>query len=254
MHTSDKSGIIDSMSDDVSESKNPEADVVGEPGLALARSQAKLAEMAGQHGSSPQDGRRVVFGLEDVSVSYSGTVAIRDVAFDIHENLATAFIGPSGCGKTTLLRSMNRMNDLIQGAEVAGRITYHGQDLFGAGVDAVEVRRRIGMVFQRPNPFPKSIYDNVAFGLRIHGMKDDLSDRVENGAAPRGAVGRGQGPPKAERAVALRRAAAAPLHRAGSSDRAGRDPDGRAGLGARPGGDPRHRGAGRRAQGPTTRS
>jgi phosphate transport system ATP-binding protein len=120
-----------------------------------------------------------VFGLEDVSVSYSGTVAIRDVAFDIHENLATAFIGPSGCGKTTLLRSMNRMNDLIQGAEVAGRITYHGQDLFGAGVDAVEVRRRIGMVFQRPNPFPKSVYDNVAFGLRIHGMKDDLSDRVE---------------------------------------------------------------------------
>jgi phosphate transport system ATP-binding protein len=179
MHTSDKSGIIDSMSDDVSQSKSTEADVVGEPGLALARSQAKLAEMAGQHGDSPQSGRRVVFGLENVSVSYSGTVAIRDVAFDIHENLATAFIGPSGCGKTTLLRSMNRMNDLIQGAEVAGRITYHGQDLFGAGVDAVEVRRRIGMVFQRPNPFPKSIYDNVAFGLRIHGMKDNLSDRVE---------------------------------------------------------------------------
>ena len=112
-------------------------------------------------------------------MSYSGTVAIRDVAFEIHENLATAFIGPSGCGKTTLLRSMNRMNDLIPGAEVAGRITYHGHDLFGSGVDAVEVRRRIGMVFQRPNPFPKSIYDNVAFGLRIHGMKDNLSDRVE---------------------------------------------------------------------------
>jgi phosphate transport system ATP-binding protein len=179
MHTSDKSGIIDSMSDDVSQPKSPEAEVVGEPGLALARSQAKLAEMAGQHGDSPQTGRRVVFGLEDVSVSYSGTVAIRDVAFDIHENLATAFIGPSGCGKTTLLRSMNRMNDLIPGAEVAGKITYHGQDLFGSGVDAVEVRRRIGMVFQRPNPFPKSIYDNVAFGLRIHGMKDDLKDRVE---------------------------------------------------------------------------
>jgi phosphate transport system ATP-binding protein len=178
MHTGDKSGIIDSMSDDVSQSKS-EAEVVGEPGLALARSQAKLAEMAGQHGASPQSGRRVVFGLEDVSVSYSGMVAIRDVAFDIHENLATAFIGPSGCGKTTLLRSMNRMNDLIPGAEVAGKITYHGQDLFGAGVDEVEVRRRIGMVFQRPNPFPKSIYDNVAFGLRIHGMKDNLSDRVE---------------------------------------------------------------------------
>jgi phosphate transport system ATP-binding protein len=91
----------------------------------------------------------------------------------------TAFIGPSGCGKTTLLRCMNRMNDLISGAGVDGAITYHGQDLYGSGVDAVEVRRRIGMVFQRPNPFPKSVYDNVAFGLRLHGMKDNLSDRVE---------------------------------------------------------------------------
>ena len=180
MHGSDKSGIIDTMTDEVPESKKTlEAEEAGEPGLALARSQAKLAEMAGQHGTSPQDGHRVVFGLKDVSVSYSGSVAIRDVNFDIHENLATAFIGPSGCGKTTLLRSMNRMNDLIDGAEVAGTITYHGQDLFASGVDAVEVRRRIGMVFQRPNPFPKSIYDNVAFGLRLHGMKDNLSDRVE---------------------------------------------------------------------------
>jgi phosphate transport system ATP-binding protein len=91
----------------------------------------------------------------------------------------TAFIGPSGCGKTTLLRSLNRMNDLIPGAEVTGSITYHGHDLNASGVDPVEVRRRIGMVFQRPNPFPKSIYDNVAFGLRLHGMKDNLNDRVE---------------------------------------------------------------------------
>ena len=91
----------------------------------------------------------------------------------IHKNLVTAFIGPSGCGKTTLLRSFNRMNDLIKGATVDGTISYHGHDLNGKDVDAVEVRRRIGMVFQRPNPFPKSIYDNVAYGLRLHGMKDE---------------------------------------------------------------------------------
>ena len=125
-------------------------------------------------------GRRVVFGLDDVSVSYSGTVAIRDVAFDIHENLATAFIGPSGLWKDHAA-SQHEPDERPHPGSRGRRqkITYHGQDLFGAGVDAVEVRRRIGMVFQRPNPFPKSIYDNVAFGLRIHGMKDDLSDRVE---------------------------------------------------------------------------
>ena len=153
------------MTDEVPESKDPQAEDGGEPGLALARSQAQMAELAGQHGSSPQDGKPVVFGLKDVAVSYSGSVAIRDVNLDIYENLVTAFIGPSGCGKTTLLRSLNRMNDLIDGAAVTGTITYHGQDLYASGVDAVEVRRRIGMVFQRPNPFPKSIYDNVAFGL-----------------------------------------------------------------------------------------
>jgi phosphate transport system ATP-binding protein len=101
------------------------------------------------------------------------------VRLDIHNSLVTAFIGPSGCGKTTLLRSLNRMNDLISGAAVHGTIRYHGHDLNAAGVDPVEVRRRIGMVFQRPNPFPKSIFDNVAFGLRLHGMTDNLSDRVE---------------------------------------------------------------------------
>jgi phosphate transport system ATP-binding protein len=92
----------------------------------------------------------------------------------------TAFIGPSGCGKTTLLRSLNRMNDLVPGAVVDGTITYHGHNLYDSGVDAVEVRRRIGMVFQRPNPFPKSIFDNVAYGLRLHGMKDKLDERVES--------------------------------------------------------------------------
>ncbi|MGZ4793768.1 MAG: phosphate ABC transporter ATP-binding protein, partial [Ilumatobacteraceae bacterium] len=138
-----------------------------------------MAELAALHGTHPQESKPVVFGIEDVAVSYSGAVAIRDVDLQIHKGLVTAFIGPSGCGKTTLLRSLNRMNDLIPGAVVTGTIRYHGHDLNGSGVDPVEVRRRIGMVFQRPNPFPKSIYDNVAFGLRLHGMKDNLDDRVE---------------------------------------------------------------------------
>jgi phosphate transport system ATP-binding protein len=120
-----------------------------------------------------------VFQLDKVTITYSGKPAIRDVNLSVHKNLVTAFIGPSGCGKTTLLRSLNRMNDLIPSAAVDGRISYHGHDLNGSNVDPVELRRRIGMVFQRPNPFPKSIYDNVAYGLRVHGMKDDLDGRVE---------------------------------------------------------------------------
>jgi len=120
-----------------------------------------------------------VFQLDKVTISYSGKPAICDVDLSVHRNLVTAFIGPSGCGKTTLLRSLNRMNDLIPGASVDGRISYHGHDLYGSNVDPVELRRRIGMVFQRPNPFPKSIYDNVAYGMRLHGMKDDLDGRVE---------------------------------------------------------------------------
>jgi phosphate transport system ATP-binding protein len=152
----------------------------GDPAdVVLAKSQAQMAEIASRHGTNPQEGKEVVLGLRDVSVAYSGTPAVRGVNMEIHKTLVTAFIGPSGCGKTTLLRSLNRMNDLIPGAVVDGTIHYHGHDLNASGVDAVEVRRRIGMVFQRPNPFPKSIYDNVAFGLRLHGMKDNLDDRVE---------------------------------------------------------------------------
>jgi phosphate transport system ATP-binding protein len=168
MHTMTESGSTDREG-----SGTDSADVI------MARSQAQMAELAAKHGSSPQEGKPVVLELEDVAVSYSGSVAIRDVNLTIHKSLVTAFIGPSGCGKTTLLRSLNRMNDLIPGAVVSGSISYHGHDLNAAGVDPVEVRRRIGMVFQRPNPFPKSIYDNVAFGLRLHGMKDNLDDRVE---------------------------------------------------------------------------
>jgi phosphate transport system ATP-binding protein len=124
-------------------------------------------------------GRETVFETRGLTVSYGRTPAIWNVDLAIYRNIVTAIIGPSGCGKSTFLRSLNRMNDLVPSARVDGAVLYHGQDLYGSSVDAVEVRRRIGMVFQKPNPFPKSIYDNVAWGLRVLGMKDDLDGRVE---------------------------------------------------------------------------
>ena len=114
-----------------------------------------------------------------MSVAYGRAVALEGVTLDVHRNAVTAFIGPSGCGKSTFIRCLNRMNDLIPAAKVSGTVLYHGADLYGADVDPVEVRRRIGMVFQKPNPFPKSIYDNVAFGPRVLGMKRGLDERVE---------------------------------------------------------------------------
>jgi phosphate transport system ATP-binding protein len=124
--------------------------------------------------------RETVFAVDDLSVSYGGAPAIRGASLEIYANAITAIIGPSGCGKSTFLRCLNRMNDLVPNAKVEGKLLYHGIDLYGPGVDPIEVRRRIGMVFQRPNPFPKSIYDNVAYGLRILGMKDALDDRVRH--------------------------------------------------------------------------
>jgi phosphate transport system ATP-binding protein len=123
--------------------------------------------------------REVVFNVDDLGVSYSGKLALKGVSLEIYRNFVTAFIGPSGCGKSTFIRCFNHMNALIPGAKIHGEISYHGQDLYGSEVDPVEVRRRIGMVFQKPNPFPKSIYDNVAFGPRVLGMTDDLEGRVE---------------------------------------------------------------------------
>jgi phosphate transport system ATP-binding protein len=131
------------------------------------------------HHGEEQAPQEPVFELRDVSVAYDGRLALRDVSLDIPRNRITAIIGPSGCGKSTLIRCLNRMNDLIPGAEVRGKILYHGQDLYDPAVDPVEVRRHIGMVFQKPNPFPKSVYENVAFGLRVNGMTDDLDGRVE---------------------------------------------------------------------------
>ncbi len=123
-----------------------------------------------------------VFEVSDLAVYYGAFRAVRDVNLTVRKNEITAFIGPSGCGKSTVLRCFDRMNDLIESARVEGKILYHGVDLYGPNVDAVEVRRRIGMVFQKPNPFPKSIYDNLAFGPRLNGIKkrDELDDIVES--------------------------------------------------------------------------
>jgi len=129
--------------------------------------------------SAPRPARDALFSVEDLTVAYSGVPALEGVSLEIYRNRITAFIGPSGCGKSTFIRCFNRMNDLIPSASVQGTILYHGQDLYAREVDPVEVRKRIGMVFQKPNPFPKSIYDNIAFGPRVLGLKGPLDERVE---------------------------------------------------------------------------
>jgi phosphate transport system ATP-binding protein len=123
--------------------------------------------------------KEVVFQIDGLAAHYGKNTAVKDISFDIRERSVTAIIGPSGCGKSTFIRCLNRMNDVIPSFRADGRILFHGLDLQGKDVDPVSVRRRIGMVFQRPNPFPKSIFDNVAYGLRVLGMKDDLKGRVE---------------------------------------------------------------------------
>jgi phosphate transport system ATP-binding protein len=120
-----------------------------------------------------------VFEVENLTVKYAGVPAVEDITFDVFKKQITALIGPSGCGKSTLIRCFNRMNDLVPSASVEGKVVYHGQDLYGGTVDPVEVRKLIGMVFQKPNPFPKSIYDNVAFGPRVLGMKGSMDGIVE---------------------------------------------------------------------------
>jgi phosphate transport system ATP-binding protein len=140
--------------------------------------QARIVDVPEGRDAIPPAPAEAVFRLDDVHVSYGKFLALRGVDLDIGRNEITAFIGPSGCGKSTLIRCLNRMNDLIPGAKVEGKITYHGQDLYGDGVDPVEVRRRIGMVFQKPNPFPKAIYDNVAFGPKVIGMRPESMEEL----------------------------------------------------------------------------
>jgi len=131
--------------------------------------------------ASPDQQRRndVCMSLQDVTISYGKFEAVRGVYMDIPSGCVTAFIGPSGCGKSTVLRALNRMNDLIPSCSLKGRVLFDGQDLYNPKVDPVEVRRRIGMVFQKPNPFPKTIYENIAFGARINGFRGDMDELVE---------------------------------------------------------------------------
>jgi phosphate transport system ATP-binding protein len=149
------------------------------PRTLVVRQEREQAIEVRQRQEQEVGSRETVFDVRDLSVYYGEFRAVRDASLPIFKNEITALIGPSGCGKTTMLRCFNRMNDLIETARVEGKIYYHGVDLYDPRVDPVEVRRRIGMVFQKPNPFPKSIYDNVAFGPRIAGFKGNMDDLVE---------------------------------------------------------------------------
>ena len=185
-----------------------------------------------------------VFDAKDVSIFYGSFRAVTGVSLSVYEKEITAFIGPSGCGKTTVLRTLNRLNDLIPTARVEGEVHYRGQSLYDPVVSPIAVRRRIGMVFQKPNPFPKSIYDNVAYGPRINGRAQQAeAGRDRRGLAASGrAVGRGQEPAEDVGAEPVRRAGTAAVHRAHARGRAGRRLDGRAMLGAGPDRYGRHRG------------
>jgi len=141
-----------------------------------------------KHGRAVADGNTPAIRCVDVDVHYGSFKAVGGVTLDFGNNEITALIGPSGCGKSTILRSLNRMNDLIQGAKVTGEIVFKGEDIYGPDVDPIEVRRRIGMVFQKPNPFPKSIYDNVAYGPRVIGMKVKDMDALVEEALRRAAL------------------------------------------------------------------
>ncbi|PSO49647.1 MAG: phosphate ABC transporter ATP-binding protein [Actinobacteria bacterium QS_5_72_10] len=138
------------------------------------------APAAAPAGEPAPTGATEIFQLRGLTCRYGGFTAVRDISLDIQRNEITAIIGPSGCGKSTLLRCLNRMNDLVEGTRVTGEVIYNGEDIYAPHIDPVEVRRRIGMVFQEPNPFPKSIYDNVAFGPKLEGNRSDLDDIVES--------------------------------------------------------------------------
>jgi phosphate transport system ATP-binding protein len=170
------------VEDDIKVEEQRMSDAVG------TEQKLRMAKVVGNEPSTTKPAKEAVFGLEDLSVYYGAFRAVRNIDMKIARNEITAFIGPSGCGKTTVLRCLNRMNDLIPGARVEGTLRYRGVDLYGANVSATEVRRHIGMVFQKPNPFPKSIYDNIAFGPRISGIRkkaelDEIVERSLKGAA-----------------------------------------------------------------------
>lgn len=168
------------MTDETITPSAPDTQRTAEEALPSVQDMAKEAQKRRSESDHPTE-QETVFAVEDVTVRYRGKPAVEEVTFDIFKNNITALIGPSGCGKSTLIRCFNRMNDLIPTARIDGHIRYHGQDLYDPSVDPVEVRKRIGMVFQSPNPFPKSIFENIAFGPRTLGVKDksELSEIVE---------------------------------------------------------------------------
>jgi phosphate transport system ATP-binding protein len=174
---------------DLTPMRSPESAMEESPAevdVTMSQVTAPLAIQVQEASESDAATGEVVFDLRDVNVYYGQALAVEGVSLEIYKNHITAMIGPSGCGKSTIVRSLNRMNDSISGFRLTGECTYHGNDLYASGVDPVEVRRRIGMVFQRPNPFPKSIYDNIAWAPRILGLKENLDERVEK--ALRGAA------------------------------------------------------------------
>jgi phosphate transport system ATP-binding protein len=166
------------LAENVTEQRRRHDDVAAPPEATPAETTAP---------ATPREPRDVIFDVDDINVYYGDHKAIRNVTLKLHFNEITALIGPSGCGKSTFIRCLNRMNDLIPSARVDGKIVYHGEDLYASDIDPVQVRKRIGMVFQKPNPFPKSIYDNIAFGPRVMGVKGDMDEIVER-ALRRGAL------------------------------------------------------------------
>jgi phosphate transport system ATP-binding protein len=161
---------------------NTERTTVSDRGSADRQVRVDVAQSAAQAGTRVA----TVMAVNNLHVYYGDFLAVHDVDLTFGKGQITALIGPSGCGKSTVLRCLNRMNDLVLGARVEGKVTYHGTDIYGPNVDVIEVRRRIGMVFQKPNPFPKSIYDNIAYGPKVTGMKVNLDEVVEQ--ALRGAA------------------------------------------------------------------
>ena len=149
------------------------------PGVSASAGLPSVLPEVQSHTTPDGKAAQAIFTLKDVRVAYGGVTAVENVTFDLAQNEITAFIGPSGCGKSTLLRCLNRMNDLIPSASVEGKVLYHDQDLYADDIDPVQVRKRIGMVFQKPNPFPKSIYENIAFGPKVLGMKGNMDELVE---------------------------------------------------------------------------
>jgi len=168
--------------EDVQEPEEPPraGDPDAESAIATGFDDLTADEVAGEpRDPASLDHLEVALETVGLGVDYDGDDAVKDISLTIPRNRVVAFIGPSGCGKSTLLRCFNRMNELIPAARVRGQVLYRGTNLYDPSVDPVEVRRRIGMVFQKPNPFPKSIYDNVAFGLRVNGYQGDLAEKVE---------------------------------------------------------------------------